>query len=92
MVIKVAICLLTQDRLISRVNLTSRYNANAQKLRHTITKVGGWKRQDGGAMLGESHPGKGKQHTKRWTEEMRLAHSIRCKKREEQKRQLAKEN
>jgi group I intron endonuclease len=64
----------------------------AQKLRHTTTNVGGWKRQDGGAMLGKTHPGKGKQHTKRWTEEMRLAHSIRCKKREEQKRQLAKEN
>ena len=64
----------------------------AQKLRHTTTNVGGWKRQDGGAMLGKTHPGKGKQHTKRWTEEMRLANSIRCKKREEKKRQLAKEN
>jgi hypothetical protein len=64
----------------------------AQKLRHNTTKVGGWKRRDGGAMKGKSHPGKGKPHTKRWTEEMKLAHSIRCKKREEQKRLLAKEN
>jgi group I intron endonuclease len=64
----------------------------AQKLRHATTNVGGWKRQDGGAMKGKKHPGKGKPHAKRWSEEMKLAHSIRCKKREEQKRQLAKEN
>jgi group I intron endonuclease len=45
-----------------------------------------WTRRDGGPMLGKSHPGKGKPHTKRWTDEMKAAHSIRCKKREEQKR------
>jgi hypothetical protein len=60
----------------------------AQKLRHATTKVGGWKRQDGGAMKGKAHPGKGKTHTNRWTDEMKLAHSIRCKKREEKKRLL----
>ena len=31
----------------------------AQKLRHATTKVGGWKRRDGGAMKGKSHPAKG---------------------------------
>jgi len=31
----------------------------AQKLRHATTNVGGWKRQDGGAMKGKSHPRKG---------------------------------
>ena len=31
----------------------------AQKLRHATTKVGGWKRQDGGAMKGKAHPRKG---------------------------------
>jgi len=31
----------------------------AQKLRHDTTNVGGWKRQDGGAMKGKSHPRKG---------------------------------
>ena len=60
----------------------------AQKLRHDTTNVGGWKRRDGGAMKGKTHPGKGKTHTKRWTDEMKLAHSIRCKKREEKKRLL----
>lgn len=30
-----------------------------QKLRHATTKVGGWKRRDGGPMLGKSHPRKG---------------------------------
>ena len=61
----------------------------AQKLRHATTNVGGWKRQDGGAMLGKAHPGKGKQHTKRWTNEMKLAHSVLSKKREERKRLLS---
>jgi group I intron endonuclease len=32
----------------------------AQKSRHATTTVGGWKRRDGGAMKGKSHPGKGK--------------------------------
>ena len=31
----------------------------AQKLRHATTKVGGWKRRDGGAMKGKPHPRKG---------------------------------
>ena len=62
----------------------------AQKLRHATTNVGGWKRQDGGAMKGKVHPGKGKKHTKRWTDEMKAAHSIRCKEREEKKRLLGK--
>ena len=31
----------------------------AQKLRHATTKVGGWKRRDGGPMKGKSHPRKG---------------------------------
>lgn len=31
----------------------------AQKLRHATTKVGGWKRRDGGPMKGKNHPRKG---------------------------------
>jgi group I intron endonuclease len=31
----------------------------AQKLRHATTKVGGWKRRDGGPMKGKVHPKKG---------------------------------
>ena len=31
----------------------------AQKLRHATTTVGGWNRQDGGAMKGKAHPRKG---------------------------------
>jgi group I intron endonuclease len=64
----------------------------AQTLRHATKQVGGWKRKDGGPMKGKAHPGKGKPHAKRWTEEMKLAHSIRCKEREEKKRLLAEEN
>ena len=33
------------------------------KARHANNIIGGWKRQDGGAMLGQSHPGKGKKRT-----------------------------
>lgn len=62
----------------------------AQKLRHATTKVGGWKRRDGGPMKDKVHPGKGKKHTKRWTDEMKAAHSIRCKEREEKKRLIGK--
>ena len=61
----------------------------SQKRAHARRRANGtdtWVRQDGGPMKGKSHPGKGKKHTKRWTDEMKLAHSIRCKKREEQKR------
>lgn len=57
----------------------------AQKKRHATRKVGGWKRRDGGAMLGKPHPKKGKK-SKPWTEEMKAAHSIRCKQREASKK------
>jgi group I intron endonuclease len=59
----------------------------SQKLRHDTTSVGGWKRRDGGAMKGKSHPKKG-QSSKKWTDEMRAAHSIRCKEREARKKLL----
>ena len=48
-----------------------------------------WTRRDGGPMLGKSHPKKGKE-CKKWTEEMKAAHSIRCKEREAKKRELLK--
>ena len=63
----------------------------SQKRAHARRRSNGtdtWTRRDGGPMLGKSHPGKGKRHTKRWTDEMKAAHLIRCKKREEQKRLL----
>jgi group I intron endonuclease len=63
----------------------------AQKLRHSTTNVGGWKRRDGGAMLGKSHPKKGKP-SKKWNEEMKAAHSIRCKEREARKKLAHQEN
>jgi group I intron endonuclease len=59
----------------------------AQKLRHANNKVGGWKRRDGGAMLGKPHPKKGKS-SKKWTDEMKAVHSIRCKEREARKKLL----
>ena len=59
----------------------------AQKLRHATKEVGGWKRRDGGPMKGKAHPKKGKK-CKKWTEEMKAAHSIRCKEREAKKKQL----
>lgn len=59
----------------------------AQKLRHATTKVGGWKRRDGGPMKGKSHPKKGK-ISQKWSDAMKAAHSIRCKEREAKKRQL----
>ena len=59
----------------------------AQKLRHASKKAGGWKRRDGGAMLGKSHPKKGKK-SKKWTDEMKAAHSNRCKQREARKKML----
>jgi len=65
----------------------------AQKAAHARRRAEGrdtWTRKDGGAMKGKAHPGKGKKHTKRWTDDMRLAHSARCKIREERKRQLGK--
>jgi len=57
------------------------------KIRHATTKVGGWTRRDGGPMKGKSHPKKGKPSTK-WSDEMKAAHSIRCKEREARKRLL----
>ena len=59
----------------------------SQKLRHATNKVGGWKRRDGGPMLGKPHPKKGK-ISKKWTAEMKAAHSIRCKEREARKKLL----
>jgi len=41
----------------------------AQKLRHATTKVGGWKRQDGGAMKGKAHPRKGTSGLWHWPAE-----------------------
>lgn len=61
----------------------------SQRQAHARRRLEGtdtWTRRDGGPMLGKAHPGKGKSHTKRWTDEMKAAHSIRCKKREEKKR------
>jgi group I intron endonuclease len=61
----------------------------SQRQAHARRRLEGtdtWTRRDGGPMLGKAHPGKGKPHTKRWTDEMKAAHSIRCKKREEKKR------
>lgn len=63
----------------------------AQKLRHATTDVGGWKRRDGGPMLGKSHPKKGKP-SKKWSEDMKAAHSIRCKEREAKKKLARQEN
>jgi group I intron endonuclease len=59
----------------------------AQTLRHATKKVGGWRRRDGGPMKGKAHPKKGKL-SKKWSDEMKAAHSIRCKEREAKKRQL----
>jgi len=42
------------------------------KLRHANNVIGGWKRRDGGAMLGKSHPGKGKQRTLEQIERIRI--------------------
>jgi group I intron endonuclease len=63
----------------------------AQTIRHATTKVGGWKRRDGGPMLGKEHPKKGKPSTK-WSEEAKAAHSLRCKEREARKKLARKEN
>ena len=63
----------------------------SQRLAHARRRALGidtWTRRDGGAMLGKTHPKKGKPSTK-WTEEMKKAHSIRCLIREaEKKRKL----
>jgi group I intron endonuclease len=48
------------------------------KERHANNKIGGWKRRDGGAMKGKSHPKKGKPSVK-WTEDMKAEHKIRMK-------------
>lgn len=57
----------------------------AQKLRHATTKVGGWKRKDGGPMKGKSHPKKGKPG-KKWPEERKIAFRQICIEREAKKR------
>jgi group I intron endonuclease len=57
------------------------------KLRHETTKVGGWKRIDGGPMKGKVSPKKGKPSTK-WSEEAKAKHSIRCIEREHRKQLL----
>ena len=56
----------------------------AQKKRHAEKPAGGWTRRDGGAMLGKSHPGKGKPN-KKWSNEMKAEHSIRCLTRKQRK-------
>ena len=51
----------------------------SQKRAHARRRSNGtdtWTRRDGGPMLGKSHPGKGKRHTKRWTDEMKAAHLL----------------
>ena len=63
----------------------------AQKLRHQHNPAGGWKRKDGGPMLGKTHPKKGKPSTK-WSEEAKARHSIRCKERNYAKHFLTQEN
>ena len=63
----------------------------AQKLRHATTNVGGWKRQDGGAMKGKAHPKKGKP-SKKWSEEAKAKLSLIAKEREARKKLAAKEN
>lgn len=65
---------------------------DSQRRAHARRRAEGrdtWKRRDGGAMLGKSHPKKGKP-CKKWTDEMRAAHSIRCTEREAKKKQLLK--
>jgi len=62
----------------------------AQKLRHSITKVGGWKRIDGGPMKGKVHPRKGISGLWSMSEESKAKMSIAAVKREAAKR-LAKQ-
>lgn len=62
----------------------------AQKLRHATTKVGGWKRRDGGAMKGKEHPRKGVSGMWTMTEAAKEKMSIAAVKREAAKR-LAKQ-
>ena len=65
----------------------------SQKLAHARRKSegrdGGWKRIDGGAMKGRSHPKKGKP-SKKWSAEAKERYKIIAKEREARKR-LAKE-
>lgn len=61
----------------------------AHARRRAEGRDGGWKRIDGGPMKGKSHPKKGKE-CKKWTAEMKAAHSIRCTEREAKKRMLLK--
>ena len=61
----------------------------AQKRAHANRRAegreGGWKRKDGGAMLGKSHPKKGKPG-KKWPEERKIAFKQICIEREIKKR------
>ena len=41
------------------------------KLRHANNIIGGWKRRDGGAMKGKSHPGKGTKRTQEQIEKIK---------------------
>lgn len=43
------------------------------KQRHANNVIGGWKRRDGGAMLGKSHPGKGTKRTEEQRERIKTA-------------------
>lgn len=64
--------------------------SESQKQAHARRRSTGtdtWTRQDGGSMKGKSHPKKGKA-CKKWSDEMKAAHSIRCKEREARKKQL----
>jgi group I intron endonuclease len=63
----------------------------SQKLRHATTNVGGWKRKDGGPMLGKAHPKKGKP-SKKWSDEAKAKLSLIAKEREARKKLAAKEN
>jgi group I intron endonuclease len=51
----------------------------AQKLRHATTKVGGWKRKDGGGMKGKSHPRKGTKGLWHYSDEQKKAQSDRMR-------------
>jgi group I intron endonuclease len=63
----------------------------SQKLRHATTTVGGWKRRDGGAMKGKSHPKKGKP-SKKWSVEAKARLSIIAREREARKKLARREN
>lgn len=61
----------------------------AHARRRAEGKDGGWKRIDGGPMLGKTHPKKGKQ-SKKWSEEAKAKLSLIAKEREARKKLLLK--